>query len=154
MSYRSEKWINRYFELAREVSSWSKDPSTKIGATIIGAQGQVISNGYNGFPRGINDSPERYNDRPLKYKYVVHAENNAIFNAIHNGASTVGASIFVVGIPVCHECAKAIIQCGITHVYVEAISNDRWTESTDLALSMFKEAGIEVYIKQKESEIK
>jgi dCMP deaminase len=141
-------WHNRYFKLAREISTWSKDPSTCIGAVIVGDKGQIISQGYNGFPRGIDDSQERYNDRPLKYKYVVHAEANAIYNAIHNGASTNGASIYISGLPVCHDCAKAIIQSGIKEVYMDTAPSDRWTESCDFGFDMLKEAGVHVEIIQ------
>ena len=81
----SEKWDKRYLELARHISEWSKDPSTKIGAIAIGDHGQVLSQGYNGFPRGINDDTFRLTVREVKYKYIVHAEMNAIYNASFNG---------------------------------------------------------------------
>ena len=68
------KWDLRYLNLAKQVSEWSKDPSSKIGAVAIGDKGQVLAQGYNGFPRGIDDSDDRYNDRPTKYKYIVDAE--------------------------------------------------------------------------------
>ena len=89
----SKKWIKRYMMLAAQVSSWSKDPSTKVGAVIVGDKGQIISQGYNGFPRGVKDSSTRYNDRPLKYKLVVHAEMIAILNALYNGASVKGMCV-------------------------------------------------------------
>jgi len=140
------KWHNRFFNLAREVSTWSKDPSTKIGAVIVGSKGQIISTGYNGFPRGIDDSETRLNDRPTKYKYVVHAEANAIYNAIHNGASTDDATMYIVGIHVCHDCAKAIIQSGITKVYMDGEHLERWNESCTLAKEMLEEAGVLVNV--------
>lgn len=140
--------LNRFFEIAKSVGSWSKDPSRGIGAVIVGKYEQIISQGYNGFPRGIKDLPERLNDRPTKYKYVVHAEANAIYNAIHNGANLEGASIFVTGLPVCSECAKAIIQVGIKHVYMDTKPVDSWKESCELALSMFDEAGVEYSFKE------
>jgi dCMP deaminase len=139
-----DKWDKRYFEISDKVSSWSPDPSRKIGAVIVGDKGQIKSQGYNGFPRGIKDTPERYNDRPTKYKYVVHAEANAIYNALHNGADVNGDTIYVTGLPVCHECAKAIIQSGIKTVKYNTPINmeDSWSESCSLALDMFKEAGV------------
>ena len=137
------KWNNRYLNVAKEVASWSKDPSRKIGAVIVGNKGQIISQGYNGFPRGISDKPERYNNRELKYKYVVHAEMNAIYNAIHSGASTDGATIYVTGLPVCHECAKAVIQTGIKKVIMDTKPHDNWTESGQMAIDMFRESGVE-----------
>jgi len=142
MSCTTEKWHKRYIDLAKNVSQWSKDPSKKIGALIVGEKGQIISQGFNGFPRGIDDDPARYNDRELKYKYVVHAEANAIYNAIHNGASTNGATIYVTGLPICHECAKAIIQTGIKEVIMDTLPSGNWEESGKLSLQMFAEADI------------
>ena len=97
-------------ELARQISSWSKDPSKKIGAVVIGENGQVLAQGYNGFPRGVKDTEERYNNRETKYNYIVHAEMNAIYNASWNGVSLKDATIYIYGLPCCHECAKGIIQ--------------------------------------------
>ena len=141
----SLKWDKRYLNLAKQVASWSKDPSRKIGAVIVGDAGQIISQGYNGFPRGIDDTEERLNDRETKYKFVVHAEMNAIYNAIHNNASTVGASIYVTGLPVCRECAKAIIQVGIKNVYMDTKPIDNWEESGEDSLKLFREANINYY---------
>ena len=137
------KWDKRYIKIAKVIASWSKDPSRKIGAVIVGDKGQIISQGYNGFPRGIIDYKHRYEDREFKYKYVVHAEANAIYNAIHNGASTQNTTIYVTGLPVCHECAKALIQVGITRVVMDTKPEDtHWKESANIALDLFEEAGI------------
>jgi dCMP deaminase len=141
MNYTTQKWNERYIELARNIAQWSKDPSKKVGAVIVGNRGQIISQGYNGFPRGLTDNLHRYNTRDIKYKYIIHAEANAIYNAIHNGASTVGASIYVTGIHVCHECAKAIIQTGITDVIMDTKPEGRWEESGNTAIEMFCESG-------------
>jgi dCMP deaminase len=64
----------------------------------IGAKGQVLAQGFNGFPRGIDDSEERYNDRKRKYELVVHAEMNVIYNATYSGVSLDGATLICVGI--------------------------------------------------------
>ena len=141
------KWDRRYVESAEFYSRWSKDPRTKVGAVIIGDQGQEISQGFNGFPRGIHDLPDRLNNRETKKRFVIHAELNAIYNAVHNNASPKDSTIYVHGLPVCHECAKAIIQSGIKRVvYNTPIDpkNTAWFNSTMLALSMFAEVGIEV----------
>jgi len=139
-----KNWDLKYLNLARNIKTWSKDPSRKIGAVIIGSNNQIVSCGYNGFPRGIEDLPERLNNREIKYKYIVHAEANAIYNALENGAQLRNCTIYVSGLPVCHECAKAIIQCGIKRVVSDTLPNDNWTESGNLAIEMFKEADIEV----------
>lgn len=137
------KWDKRYLKLAEEVSGWSKDPSTKIGAIAVGSKGQVLSQGYNGFPRNVKDTDERYNNREQKYKYVVHAEQNVIYNACYNGTSLDNSTLYVVGLPVCSECAKAVIQVGIKRVIMrEQDIDDRWLESWKLSASMFDEAGI------------
>lgn len=138
------EWGNRYINLAKEISTWSKDPSRKIGAVAVGEKGQILAQGYNGFPRGILDSADRYNDRPLKYRLVVHAEMNVIYNATYNGVSLDGARLFVYGLPVCSECAKGIIQVGIKSVtiYTDDIVPDMWTKSYELTNNMFNEAGV------------
>ena len=91
----NNKWTRRYIDLAKSVSEWSKDPSRKIGAVAIGDKGQILAQGFNGFPRGITDSVERYNNRELKYKFVVHAEMNVIYNASYNGVSLDGADLYL-----------------------------------------------------------
>jgi dCMP deaminase len=139
------KWDERYMGLAKEVATWSKDPSSKIGAITVGSKGQVLSQGYNGFPRGVRDdlSP-RWEIREFKYKFVVHAEMNAIYNATYNGVSLDGATIYVHGLPCCHECAKGIIQVGVKRVVMNGDPDDpRWKESAALAIQMFKESKVE-----------
>ena len=143
-----DKWDKRYLALAKEVSTWSKDPSTQVGAVTVGQKKEVLSQGFNGFPRGIEDSNERYEDRPTKYQYVVHAEMNAIYNATYSGVSLDGATLYVYGLPICSECAKGIIQVGIKKVVVEKAKElDNWNESVELSKKMFGEAGVELVIK-------
>lgn len=143
----STTWHDRYMKMAKEVSLWSKDPNTKVGAIAVGSKGQILSQGYNGFPRGIFDLEERLTDRETKYKYVVHAEMNVIYNATYSGVSLDGAKLYVYGLPVCSECAKGIIQVGIKEVYVAQECIDlrpHWFESFQQTLDMFNEAGIKV----------
>ena len=137
-------WDNRYLDLAETVSSWSKDPSRKIGAVAVGSKGQILSQGYNGFPRGIDDSEERYNDKETKYTYVVHAEMNVIYNATYNGVSLDGSTLYVTGLPVCSECTKGIIQTGIKRVVMRCVDvPKRWNASFELTIQMLEQAGIE-----------
>ena len=144
------KWDQRYLALAKEVSTWSKDPSTQVGAVTVGSKKEVLSQGFNGFPRSIKDSDERYNDRETKYKLVVHAEMNAIYNATYSGTSLDGATLYVYGLPICSECAKGIIQVGIKKVVVEKSKElDNWNESVQLSKKMFDEAGVELIINNK-----
>ena len=139
-------WDKKYIRLAREISTWSKDPSTCIGAVAVGEKGQLLAQGYNGFPRGIEDSEERLNNRKEKYKYVVHAEMNCIYNATYNGVSLNGSTIYIYGLPVCSECAKGLIQVGVKRVVSTPITDatpDKWVESTKLTKEIFEEAGVE-----------
>jgi dCMP deaminase len=138
------KWDSRYLEVAKNISTWSKDPSTKIGAIIIGNRGQIVSQGYNGFPANIKDTQFRLNNREEKYKYVIHAEMNCIYNACHSGISLQNTSLYVYGLPDCSECAKGVIQVGIKKVIMQhAFDKDsRWEEHYKLTKSMFDEVGI------------
>ncbi|HIG89103.1 dCMP deaminase family protein [Candidatus Thioglobus sp.] len=145
-----DKWDERYLSLAKEVATWSKDPSTQVGAVTVGSKKEVLSQGFNGFPRGIHDTDERYNHRETKYKFVVHAEMNAIYNATYSGTSLDGATLYVHGLPICSECAKGIIQVGIKKVVIEKSKElDNWNESVQLSKEMFNEAGVELIIKDK-----
>jgi dCMP deaminase len=139
------KWDHRYLKLAYGIAQWSKDPSSKIGAVTVGAKGQVLSQGFNGFPRGLKDDYDRLNDRETKYKYVVHAEMNAIYNATYNGTSLDGATLYVYGLPTCSECAKGIIQVGIKRVVMPASPGmpEKWKDSWLTSMSFFKEAGVD-----------
>lgn len=131
--------------VAQAISKLSKDPSTKVGATIIDDDCNVLSMGFNGFPRGVNDSPDRYTDRPTKYKYVVHAELNAIAQAARNGIRLMGSTLLVTALYPCSNCAKAIIQSGIKKVLTPKMpNNDRWNEESEISKTMFEEAGVVV----------
>lgn len=141
-------WGDRYIHLAKEISTWSKDPSTQVGAVVIGNNGEVLSQGYNGFPRGIKDTAARLKDRERKYNLVVHAEMNAIYNAGLNGVSLKGSTLYVYGLPVCNECAKGIIQVGIDKVIATrpADYNKKWDDSIKDAKALFKEAEVDYII--------
>ena len=141
-------WGDRYINLAKEISTWSKDPSTQVGAVVIGNNGEVLSQGYNGFPRSIKDTPQRLKDRGKKYNLVVHAEMNAIYNASLNGVSLKGSTLYVYGLPICNECAKGVIQVGIDKVIATrpADYNKEWDESIKDAKALFKEAEVEYII--------
>jgi dCMP deaminase len=139
------KWDKRYLALAEHISTWSKDPSRKIGAVAVGEKGQVLAQGYNGFPRGIDDQESMYENKVVKYQHVVHAEMNCIYNATYNGTSLDGATMYIHGLPVCSECAKGIIQVGIKRVVTTEIDDsmpERWVESTQLTKKMFEESGV------------
>lgn len=143
----SDKWDIRFIELAREYSKWSKDPSSQIGAVAVNpVHKNILSHGYNGFPRGILDLKERLEDRPTKYMFVVHAEMNCIYNATLTGTSLNESHLYVWGLPVCSECAKGVIQVGIKKVFwsTDKQPSDKWLESYDQTCLMLNEAGVEM----------
>jgi len=140
----SRKWDLRYIKMAQQVSSWSKDPSTQVGAVAVSDKGQVLCTGYNGFPRGIDDADYRYNNRELKYELIVHAEMNAIYNATYNGVSLDGATMYVSGLPCCNKCALGLIQTGIKRVVMQGNPDDpRWADSWKMSMDLFNETNIE-----------
>lgn len=134
------KWQERFLELADTVSEWSYDPSTKVGAVIASDDYRILSIGFNGFPRGVEDDPKRYNNKEIKHKLVCHAERNALDNAHFDvTGATIYSTLFT-----CNECAKSIIQRGISTVVTPKpdLTEDKynWKE----ALLMYKEAGVKV----------
>lgn len=145
---RQEKWDRRFLELAREVSTWSKDPSTQVGAALV-KSGKVTGLGFNGFPRKVADTEDRLNDRELKYQMVVHAEVNAIVQAGHQAR---GSTLYVYPAfgfpPICTDCAGIAIQAGVVGIvgYVPDIEGAsravRWADSIAVAGDMWDEAGL------------
>jgi dCMP deaminase len=149
---RKEKWDARYLKMALDLCAWSKDRSTQVGCVIVGNAGEILSTGYNGPPRGVDDDVAARHERPEKYHWFEHGERNAIFNAARNGTALAGSTLYVTSTPskftCCTDCARAIIQSGIVRVVQEPLQHDseaqqRWAESTDRVLTMFKEAGVE-----------
>ena len=145
----SNKWHNRFMEVAELVASWSKDTSTKVGAVVVGPDREIRSTGYNGVVRGVDDDiPERL-ERPTKYDFFEHAERNAVYNACLIGASLKGCVIYVTAMP-CPDCARAIIQSGIKMVVTKQLPpidentpKGTWRDKVVYSEQMFNEAGVE-----------
>lgn len=133
------KWELRYLEMAKLVSTWSKDPSTKVGAVIVDSDNTVISVGFNGLPRRIQDTDQRLNNRDIKLKMIIHAEINAIITAKR---PLNGTTIYTYPFMSCSQCAGMIIQSGICRHISYKTDNERWKDSFDLALEMFDEARV------------
>lgn len=146
-------WHEYFFEMATLAAKKSKDQSTKCGAVIVGPGNEIRSTGYNSFPRGINDEVPERQVRPQKYMWIEHAERNAIYNAARMGVSLVGCRIYQDWLP-CTDCARAIIQCGISKIIVDGESpkngnkewEERWGESLRVSKQMLGEAGVEINI--------
>ena len=138
-------WDNYFMLIATACAAKSKDPSTKVGSIIVGPDRNVLTTGFNGFPRGVLDTEERLNDRKTKLALIAHAERNAMDQAARHGISLRGSTLYVTPIPPCAECAKSIIQSGIVRVVCPPIDPcHAWHDSTMLAFQMFEEAGIRV----------
>ena len=128
-------------DMAALVASWSKDPSTQVGAVIADKKNRVISLGFNGFPRNIQDHSALLEDRDEKLRRTIHAEENALLFATQ---SVEGCTIYVTH-PPCARCAAKIIQSGIERVVVKEVSDsflERWADDWRSATMMFREAGI------------
>ena len=111
----SNKWDARFMELAQLVALWSKDRSRKTGAVIVSTDRSILSTGFNGFPRGVNDDASERHERPAKYRWTEHAERNAIYGAAKHGVLLQGSTMYLSWYP-CMDCARAIIQSGIKYL--------------------------------------
>jgi dCMP deaminase len=134
-------WDQRFLKMAGLVASWSKDPSTQVGAVIVDVERRVLSLGYNGFPKGISDD-KRLDNRETKYKMVVHAECNALLFA---SKSLVGCTMYTYPFMPCSSCAGMIIQSGITRVVSRKTFKHRWEDNFEVSRDMFKEANVKLY---------
>lgn len=148
MRYFGIKWDLRFLEMAKLVSTWSKDPSTKVGAVLVRSDKTIAATGYNGFPMGCDDSPELYLDRDEKLGRVVHAELNCLLSANENCS---GHTLYLWPpakhqCGTCDRCAAAAIQRRIHRVVsyydVNAPFKDSWLPTFDRALKMYQEAGV------------
>ena len=138
------KWHYRFLELTDRIATWSKDPARGVGCVIVSDAKQIISTGFNGLPRGIEDRPDRL-ERPTKYDLMCHAEMNAIVQCARNGVTPIGCILYSSFYP-CIQCALAIIQSGIKEVVAYEVTSDdaRWLDSIAKSRAVFQEAGIKV----------
>ena len=138
-----DKWHKRFLEMAKLISTWSKDPSTQVGSVIVDKNRRIISTGYNGFAVGVHDTQERLENRELKYPLTLHAEENALSFAKQDLTDCV---LYVYGLPPCAHCASLIIQSGIKQVYTYELDeeNPRWKDSIALTKQIFREARVDL----------
>jgi len=145
-------WDEYFMSLAYQIAFKSKDASTKVGCVIVGPDNEIRTTGYNSFPRGINDDVPERQERPEKYKWIEHSERNAIYNAARVGIPLKGCRIYLPWIP-CTDCARAIINVGITKIIVDDRPNNpwkspermsRWKDDMNRSLKMLSEAGVEI----------
>jgi dCMP deaminase len=144
MEIISGKWQARLIKLAEEISTWSKDVTTQVGSVIVRPDRTICSVGFNGFPRGVEDSQSAIANRDTKLLRTLHAEVNAVLSAKE---PLNGYSLFVWPFQPCAQCAAIVIQAGIKNVYCpfnDHLAHERWRESFKTALQMFDEAGVRV----------
>lgn len=141
----------RFSGLAFAAADLSKDRSTKIGAAILGKGFEVKALGFNGFARGVDDDVSERHERPTKYAWTEHAERNAIYNAARAGTALEGSRLLLASpIFVCAECARGIIQAGISQVVwvrvhdTDSDRQNRWSINEAISREMLAEADIEV----------
>jgi len=139
-------WTEYFLQIAEVVKLKSKDQSTQIGAVVVGEGNNVLSTGYNSFPRGLDDSLEERQQRPEKYYWMEHAERNAIYNAALEGVSLKNSTIYLTsGLP-CMDCARGIVNSGIKTVYCKEVcttkNKEKWDESQSKAIQLLNECGV------------
>lgn len=140
----SDKWDRRFLDLAQHIAGWSKDRSTQTGAVIVDHDRRIVSCGYNGFARGVNDFAGRYENRELKLMAILHCEENAILFA---GGRCDGHTLYTWPFSSCSKCASIVIQSGITRCVAPVTPKAilaRWKDSLKLARQMFREAGVQL----------
>lgn len=154
---RQRKWDSYFMDIALTTAKMSKDPSTQVGAVIVNVHGTVVSTGFNGFPMGIADTHERLHDREQKLDLIVHGEMNAILAAARVGTALQGSTMYVTatdgtgekwGGPPCVRCTVECMQAGITSFVSRPFKDmpthmSRWYASTQKALELIHEAGLE-----------
>jgi dCMP deaminase len=139
-----DKWDLRFLDLAKLVSTWSKDPSTQTGAVIVSPDKRVVSVGFNGFPQKMIDLPENYSNREEKYSRIVHCEMNALLFAKEN---TSGYTLYTYPFISCDRCFVHMVQAGIVRFvapFPTADQNSRWGTALDRVRNYAKETGVEV----------
>ena len=105
-----------------------------------------IATGYNGFPKGIEDSNNRLSDRDTKLAFMVHAEKNLIYNATSHGVCLKNSTVYIYGLPCCSECFKGLIQVGIIRVVMPniVIHGNKWKKGCNFAKDSMINVGIEI----------
>lgn len=144
-------WDEYFIRLADLIAQKSKDRSTKVGVVVVGPDNEIRATGYNGFPRGVYDDIEERHERPAKYLWTEHAERNAVYAAARVGVSLKGCVMYVQWRPIlCADCARAVIQAGITTIIGRDVpfsgKGGLWDESLKVGREMLEEAGINLIV--------
>ncbi len=147
-------WDELYITMCYLVGMRSKDEHTHVGSVIVDSDNILVSTGYNSLPRGVEPDPNRTRlsrDGGEKYFWVEHAERNAIYNAARRGINLKGCKLYVPWTP-CNDCARGIIQSGISEVVIhqngqdfyDELTNSKWTDAYERTYAMFRESGVKL----------
>jgi len=163
--------IEAYFRICEEVATSSKDPSTKVGAIIVSPRGAIMSTGYNGFPRRVNEegtalqakgdgdwTPIDYTlrwERPEKYKWVIHAELNAILNAAAEGIRLEGCTLILPWDMPCNICCGCIVNAGLSEVICSTdkfpgVGKGEHYDTEEIAKTILKEGNVKLHYIRRE----
>lgn len=146
MRIGTPSWQNYFLQIAAVVKTRSKDPNTQIGCVIVDSDNQIVATGYNDLPRNARNVAQRF-ERPTKYDYMVHAEANAIFAAARRGISLKGCTLYLSGTHFsCLGCARAIIQSGISEVYLPTPDFNNTTHQFEESYNLLIECGVKVNV--------
>lgn len=135
-------WNKYFMDMAIHAASKSKDPSTRVGAVLVGEHREILLTAFNGLPIGVVDDPKRL-ERPSKYLWTSHAEENLIAFAARNGIRTEGRTVVTTCSPCC-RCARGLIQAGIRHIIYGPQKTSMPEEEFITGLQMFSEAGVKI----------
>jgi dCMP deaminase len=140
-----DKWDIRFVRIAREVSYWSKDPSTQVGSIAVRNR-KIIATGYNGFPKNIKDRSKDLYDRERKLKLTVHGEMNMIYNAVEHGVKLEGSTVYIWGLPTCEDCWKGLVQTGVSRVVMPSIEfeSGKWKDGCNHAKKFMEISDINI----------
>lgn len=133
------KWDQRFLDLAKEISFWSKD-TTQVGAVAVDKSKRILETGYNGLPRDVKDLPERM-ERPAKYMWTAHAEENLVSHAARSVLE--GSTVYVTHL-CCSKCARMLVNSGVSRVVCGDGTTSMPKEEFDVATQMLFEAGVEL----------
>ena len=143
----------KYKGVLKEIALMSKDRNTKVGAIALDNKFNIVSTGYNGFPRGVNDDVEERHQRPDKYLWTSHAEENLVAQAAYMGKSLKDTTVLVSSLFACNVCARMLVQAGVKRIIAPAADEGNWKNSNEVAIEIFKEAGVEIIFKDELSKI-
>jgi dCMP deaminase len=141
-------WKEYFINIAEQVKEKSKDIKTQIGCVIVGEDKEILSTGYNSFPRGLNDNKVSRQERPEKYYWFEHAERNAIYNAARIGVSLKKSTAYLTsGLP-CMDCARGLVQSGVIKIvckeHCTTKNLSKWKENQERSIALLHECGVEV----------